>query len=189
MASLAPSLKGLFATFDFLWPNRNHGIDGWYHAPQAGYPIGHQPGHNGYSHAIDVDVRGINPPWVIDHIARRSDVMYYIIWDIRVWSTSTGWNGHPYQVPPGGSKHQDHMHIEIRQTSVAETFGGPWFNSAGAPGGNAGLSPADPGGIAGIEAADPRDFLSDLVITGQQLDWGGWRADDGATSLRQSRDY
>lgn len=189
MPSLAPSLKGLFASFDFLWPRRNHGIDGWYRAPKDGYSKGHNPGHNGYSHAIDVDVRGINPPWVIDHITQRSDVMFYIIWDVRVWSTVTGWNGHPYHVPEGGSLHKDHMHIEILQTNTAERFGGPWFGASSAPGGTAELSPADQGGVAGLEAVDPRDWRSEVYGIGNQFDWGGWRAGDGADSMRNSRNY
>lgn len=155
---LAPSLKGLFAAIDFLWPRRNHGIDGWYR-PSDPFP-GHPPGHNGYSHAIDVDVRGIDPAWIINHIYRNSSVMYYIIWHKQVWSTRTGWDGHPYKVPPGGSSHYDHMHIEIYQTNTAEQFGGPWFGSAGG-GYNAGLeeAPAPSGGIsAGLEPADPRDY-------------------------------
>lgn len=189
MGKLAPSLRTLFATIDALWPNRNRGIDGWYHAPGPG-PQGHMPTHNGYSHAIDVDVRGINPPWIINHIIQRSDVMHYIIWDVRVWSVDHGWNGHPYQVPKGGSLHKDHMHIETYFTTAAENYNGPWFSGSGGGGGGGG-NPGNGGelGNAGLSAADPRDYRGDLYEIGNQFDWGGWRADDGANSIRQSRDY
>ena len=54
----------------------------------TGKSVGHDSRLRGYSHAINIDEDGINPPWVIKHVTRRSDVMYYIIWDVRVWSTS-----------------------------------------------------------------------------------------------------
>jgi hypothetical protein len=186
---LAPSLYGLYASINFLWPTRNKGIDGWYHAPQAGYPIGHQPGHNGYSHAIDVDRRGINPQWIIDHINRRSDVTWYIIWDVRIWSTETGWNGHPYKVPAGGSDHRDHMHIEIKQTSFAEGFQGPWFGSGGSS-----SPPADGGGGgggigAGLSAADPRDYRGDVYDLGHGAEWAYNYIKGASNNIRGSMGY
>lgn len=165
MAALAPSLKGLFASIDALWPYRDRRTDGWYRAPSNGKSAGHNPGHNGYSHAIDVDKDGINPMWIINHIARRSDVMYYIIWDVRVWSTSTGWDGHRYNIPRGGSDHRDHLHIEIKQTSFAENFRGPWFTGTG---GSAGVGEAPEEGVgigAGFGVADPRDYRDALIAT------------------------
>lgn len=172
MAALAPSLKGLFASIDFLWPRRNHGIDGWYRSPAQGHSIGHNPGHNGYSHAIDVDVRGINPPWIIDHLNRRSDVMWYIIWDVRVWSNDTGWNGHHYVIPPGGSDHRNHMHIEIRQTSFAEGFTGPWFGNGGGSVTPPGAGGGGEWGNAGLSAADPRDFRDHVYDMGHGSAYG-----------------
>lgn len=166
MAALAPSLKGLFASLDALWPQRDRRTDGWYRAPSAGKSVGHNPGLNGYSHAIDVDKDGINPMWIINHIARGNGVMYYIIWDVRVWSVKTGWDGHRYNIPPGGSDHRDHMHIEIFQSDHAERFAGPWFTGQG--GGSGGGSPGggSSGGTAGIGAADPRDYRASVYAAG-----------------------
>lgn len=169
MAALAPSLKGLFASFDALWPARDRRTDGWYRAPRNGKSVGHNPGLHGYSHAIDVDKDGINPMWVINHITRRSDVMYYIIWDVRVWSTSTGWDGHRYHIPPGGSDHKDHMHIEIRQNSTAESFGGPWFTGSGGGGGDSGGGSSGVGLEAGFGAADPRDYRDLMINAGDYV--------------------
>jgi hypothetical protein len=168
MAALANSLKRLFQDFDRTWPHRDHSLDGWYHPPQPGYPGGHVPGHRGLSHAIDVGVRGISPPYVINAILRRSDVMYYIIWDVRVWSTSTGWDGHPYHVPPGGSDHRDHMHIEIRQTDFAEEYGGSWGLLAGGVVGGAGGGGSPSGGTGGIDTADPRDTREPILSIGNR---------------------
>lgn len=158
MAALTPALKGLFASLDALWPNRDRRTDGWYRSPANGKSTGHNPGHNGYSHAIDVDKDGINPDWIINHIARNNGVMFYIIWDVRVWSVETGWNGHAYHIPPGGSDHRDHMHIETYQTDKAERFGGPWFTGSGGGSGGGGNSGGEVGLEVGLSAADPRDY-------------------------------
>src|SRR5258706_4032433 len=173
MPALTPALKGLCASIDFLWRRRDRRTDGWYRAPRDGHSLGHNPGHNGYSHAIDVDKDGIDPMWIINHIARDNGVMFYIIWDVRVWGVETGWNGHPYHIPTGGSDHRDHLHIETYQPSRAETFGGQWFTNAP---GRGGLGPApgeDPGIGAGFGPADPRDYRDAITAAAS---WGGYVA-------------
>lgn len=188
MATLAPSLKGLFASIDFLWPARDRRTDGWYRPVSAGYSKGHNPGHNGLVHAIDVDADGINEMWIIDHIHRTGGVIWYIIWDVRVWSTETGWNGHPYKVPPGGSLHKDHMHIEIYQTNTAEQFAGPWFGSAsGSSGGSSGSS-GGTGISSGLGAADPRDYRDAITATASWADFVAGRVNSAAQHIIGSRD-
>lgn len=189
MATLSPSLRGLFASIDFLWPRRDRSIDGWYRAPSAGKSVGHNPGARGLVHAIDVDKDGLDPMWIINHITRRSDVMYYIIWDVRVWSTSTGWDGHRYNVPRGGSLHKDHLHIEIRQTVTAEHFGGPWF-SGGSPGGAAGGGSGGGTGIsAGLGAADPRDYRDAVYGTANWAQTGAEYMNGSANHIAGSRNF
>lgn len=189
MPALAPSLKGLFATIDFLWPHRDRRTDGWYRAPSDGKSLGHNPGHNGYSHAIDVDKDGISPIWLIDHINRRSDVMWYIIWDVRVWSTETGWNGHPYHVPKGGSLHKDHLHIEIKQTSFAEGFTGPWIGSGGGSTPPPGAGGGGGGINAGLEAADGRDYRDHVYDMGHGSAYAFERIAGAGRNIRDSRNY
>jgi hypothetical protein len=161
---LSQSLHRLFAEFDGAWPQRNRGIDGWCRDPNVGKSLGHNPGHNGLVHAIDVDVRGIWPPYVVDHINHRSDVLWYIIWNRTLWTNTHGWHHEPY-TPSNAHKpynpHTDHMHIEIYQTTFAEQFTGDWGISATssgfgeAPPGQGGDGGAPP--QTGLGAADPRD--------------------------------
>lgn len=187
MAALTPALKGLFASIDFLWPNRDRRTDGWYRAPSAGRSVGHNPGHKGYSHAIDVDKDGINPTWIIDHITRGNGVMFYIIWDVRVWSVETGWNGHPYHIPPGGSDHKDHMHIETYQTDKAETFGGPWFGNAGGSSSGSGTTAGNDVGIGGLEPADPRDYRDAVYSLSDWASFGAGRMNGAANNIIGTR--
>jgi len=168
MATLAPSLRRLFSEIDGSWPNRDRRTDGWYRAPSAGKSVGHNPGARGLVHAIDVDRDGIDPSWIINHIA-RSGAMYYIIWDRRVWSTKTGWDGHRYT---GSNPHTDHMHIEIYQTTSAENFAGGWgigvTQGIGVAGGT-GTSSGMGGSVSqGISAVDPRN-AQDAIITSGNL--------------------
>lgn len=123
MAALAPSLNRLFKELDMRWPRRDHRTDGWYASPSVRYSKGHNPGHNGYSHAIDVDKDGIDPMWIISHITKNDKVLWYIIWNRTLYSNTYNWVPRRYT---GTNPHTDHMHIEIYQTSYAETWTGGW---------------------------------------------------------------
>lgn len=187
MPALTPALKGLFASIDLLWPHRSRRIDGWYRSPSQGHSVGHNPGHNGFSHAIDVDKNGVNPMWIINHIARGNGVMFYIIWDVRVWGVATGWNGHPYHIPPGGSDHRNHLHIETYQTNAAEQFRGPWFGNQGGP---TDTTPApDPGtGLgSGLNPADPRDYRDAVYGTADRARFVGSRLNEAAAHILGTR--
>lgn len=189
MATLSPCLVRLFQEIDQHWPNRDRRTDGWYRSPSAGRSLGHNPGHNGLVHAIDVDKDGIDPIWIINNIYRSRSVTWYIIWDVRVWSTETGWNGHPYHVPPGGSLHKDHMHIEIYQTTAAEQYGGGWGIASG---NSAGIRPAEPDdtGIgAGFGAADPRDYRDAIVASANWAGYAAGRINGAANHIIGSRSF
>ena len=120
---LAPSLHRLFGEFDDRWPHRKHVVDGWYASPSTRKSKGHNPGHNGYSHAIDVDKNGIDPMWIIRNITKREGVLWYIIWNRHLYSNTYDWKEKPYTGP---NPHTDHMHIEIYQTDFAEQWQGWW---------------------------------------------------------------
>jgi hypothetical protein len=173
---LSVSLQRLFNEFNALWPNRNHGIDGWCRDPSSGRSLGHNPGHNGLVHAIDVDVRGIWPPYVIDHINHRNDVLWYIIWNRTLWTNTGGWHATAYTpanaVPPY-NPHTDHMHIEIYQTAAAESFTGSWGLSSTSsgfgeapPSSEVGAAPGFSQGFGARDDRDVRDAMSAMAFQG-----------------------
>lgn len=120
---LAPSLVRLWPDINARWPNRDKRTDGWYASPSTRTSKGHNPGHNGYSHAIDVDKDGIDPLWIINNIAKDPKVLWYIIWNRKLYSNTYGWVPRAYT---GENPHTDHMHIEIYQTDYAEKWDGRW---------------------------------------------------------------
>jgi hypothetical protein len=177
---LSPSLARLFDEFNALWPHRTHGIDGWCRDPASGISKGHNPGHNGLVHAIDVDVRGIYPPFVVENINRRNDVLYYIIWDRRIWSNTGGWHVSAY-TPANAvlpyNPHTDHMHIEIYQTNFAEQWSGGWGISGAVGGAAVGGAAGIAAGVApvsqGIGAADDRDARGSMEAVAQHMNAAG----------------
>lgn len=120
---LAPSISRIWTELDARWPHRDRRTDGWYASPKDRISKGHNPGHNGYSHAIDVDKDGIDPMWIINNIAKDDRVLWYIIWNRTLYSNTYDWKPKKYT---GKNPHTDHMHIEIYQTDYAETWTGRW---------------------------------------------------------------
>lgn len=188
---LAPSLKLIWPELDAKWPNRDRRTDGWYASPSTRTSKGHNPGHNGYSHAVDVDKDGINPLWIIDNIVKDDKVLWYIIWNRTLYSNTYNWKPRKYT---GSNPHTDHMHIEIYQTNYAEQWKGPWGikpqrgiitppdddNPGGSPGGSY-------GGDFGTNYGG-RDYRGHLVGLGQSFDSGGTALNAAArafTSLRK----
>lgn len=144
MPKLAPSCKRIFTELDRAWPHRDRRTDGWYADPKVRKSYGHNPGHNGYSHAVDVDKDGIDPMWIIKHIVKDDKVLWYIIWNRKLYSNTYNWVPRAYN---GKNPHTDHMHIEIYQTNYAEQ----WAKSWGIEGSDFdqpphGPSPSPPGG-------------------------------------------
>lgn len=170
---LSTSLSRLFDEFNALWPYRNHGIDGWCRDPAAGISKGHNPGHNGLVHAIDVDRRGIDPDWVVAHINHRSDVLWYVIWNRRIWSNTGGWHVSAYTEANAAkpyNPHTDHMHIEIYQTTFAESYAGGWGVSATSQGLGTASGEEFSGatvvsqGIGAADDRDPRDAMEAIAL-------------------------
>lgn len=127
------SLNKLFDEIDARWPHRTHSLDGWYNPSR--HSVGHNAGHRGLIHAIDVDRRGIDPMYIVDHIKKNGHILWYMIWSRHLYSNTYGWHVRPYT---GSNPHTDHIHIEIYQTTTAEEFDGYWGI---APGGTA-IKPA-----------------------------------------------
>lgn len=123
MAYLVRSLVNLRAEIDARWPNRTRAIDGWYRSPSVGISVGHNPDYKGAVHAIDVDRRGIDPLWIVHNAYRGGRVLYYMIWNRRIYSRSYGFAERVYT---GSNPHTDHIHIEVYQTSEAENYSGGW---------------------------------------------------------------
>lgn len=162
MASLSPSLARLFNEIDNQWPNRDRRTDGWLRLPQNGISEGHNPGARNLVHAIDVDSDGLWPMYIIDRL-NKPGILYYIIWDRRVWSTKTGYDGHRYT---GSNPHTDHLHIEIYQTVHAEQWDGWWgvgaqtgIGTPGGGGGGGGIGDAPSGSLGPADMRDPRDAM------------------------------
>lgn len=187
---LAPSLGRLFKEIDARWPNRDRRTDGWYASPTVRKSKGHNPGHNGYSHAIDVDDDGISEDWIINHIYKSGGVLWYIIWNRWLYSNTYHWIPQPYH---GKNPHTDHMHIEIYQTTTAEQFGGWWGirptkdpgeqpGGGGAPGG----SPAPYNGDFGPNYGG-RDFGPSVIAASSELARAGSLYAGQAAQLRALR--
>lgn len=187
---LAPSLHNLFRELDDRWPHRDRRTDGWYADPKVRKSVGHNPGHNGYSHAIDVDKDGINPMWIISNITRREGVLWYIIWNRHLYSATYNWQERPYTGP---NPHTDHMHIEIRQADFAEQWQGWWGiqaipNAGDIPPSGGGTSYGG-GGFAGDFGANysDRDYRSYVDNLANGFNSGGLAVDGYGRALRDLR--
>lgn len=170
MAELARSLARLFVEINDRWPNRDHRTDGWYADPNVRTSKGHNPGHRGLSHAIDVDDDGIDESWIISHITKNDKVLWYIIWNRKLYSNTYDWVPRAYT---GSNPHTDHMHIEIYQTTTAEDWTGYWgiSPSGTTPGQNP--PPSTGGSPGGTYSGDfgpdygGRDYRGSIVSLGE----------------------
>lgn len=175
---LSRSLDNLFDEIDARWPNRDRRTDGWYTNERES--VGHNRGHRGLVHAIDVDDDGIDETWIINNIYKGGGVLRYIIWNRGIYHVRDGWKRRAYT---GKSPHTDHMHLEINQTNTAEDYNGHW----GIAPGQSGIGPAPGGGGVGsigglvndIYAAamneGGRDYRAYLrTLSGDFLSAGTW---------------
>lgn len=120
---LAPSLRNLFGEIDRVWPRRDRRTDGWYASVDDRISKGHNPGRGGITHAIDVDKDGIDQMLLINRLKKSGDVLWYVIWNRKLYSNTYDWVPQPYN---GKNPHTDHLHIEIYQTIAAENYAGKW---------------------------------------------------------------
>jgi hypothetical protein len=135
---LIPSLKQLFAEFDFIAPSRDHASDGSIgNAAHQDEVSDHNPDdtpgskaayndHDGKPEvrAIDVDnnlnitVEGYSDPMegVVQYLLHRcrssaEQRLEYIIYNRRIWTRSSGWAQKTYT---GASPHTEHAHFSGR---------------------------------------------------------------------------
>lgn len=142
-AYLAPSLDRLFGEINSRWPNRDRRTDGWYNPTSGSY--GHTRQERGLVHAIDVDSDGINGDWIVKSIYKGGNVLWYVIWNRRIYSRNTGFRSEAYY---GVSPHTDHLHIEVMHTPTGENYRGKWGIGGAASG--LGSAPSSSGqGIVG----------------------------------------
>lgn len=112
MARLADSLRNLFAEIDMVWPNRNHRNDGWIgDAAHQATDSDHNPDARGIVHAIDIEVRGIDPAEVVSACIDDDRPTSYVVWNRQIWSRSKHWIPRPYN---GSNPHTDHIHVSIQ---------------------------------------------------------------------------
>lgn len=130
MAYLVQSLVNLRAEIDQRWPNRDRRTDGWLWG-NPGYSVGHSPDEKGAVHAIDVDSDGVNGDWIVGNIYKGGDVLYYVIWNRRIYGRWSGFASEPYY---GFNPHTDHLHIEGYRTWQSENYAGRWNIAAQANG-------------------------------------------------------
>jgi hypothetical protein len=190
MAELARSMARLFIEINDKWPSRDHRTDGWYADPKERISKGHNPGHRGLSHAIDVDDDGIDESWIISHIAKNDKVLWYIIWNRKLYSNTYNWVPRTYT---GSNPHTDHMHIEIYQTTYAEDWAGYWgISPSGSTPGQTPPAPStsSPGGTFSGDFGPnygSRDYRGHFVNLGNEYSWKGVAIGNAALSVRSLR--
>lgn len=189
-AYLAPSLNRLFGEIDARWPRRDRRTDGWYNPSSGSY--GHTRQERGLVHAIDVDSDGINGDWIVKSIIKGGNVLWYVIWNRRIYSRNTGFKSVAYH---GVSPHTDHLHIEIMHTVTAERYSGKW----GIGGAASGLGPSPSQSATGVvgsafnqawQAAmntDGRDYRDYFLSAGYWSETAARSANYRATQIRNMR--
>jgi peptidoglycan hydrolase-like protein with peptidoglycan-binding domain len=121
---LAPSLVQLRAEIDARWPGRSRASDGSIgdarhsrtrnsHNP-VGTKHGPRNGTRGAVHALDITASGIDTGVVLAALIGDPRV-WYVIYDGRIWSRTTGWAPRR-QV---GDPHTTHIHVSLRDGTRA----------------------------------------------------------------------
>lgn len=132
MAKLVPCLVLLRATFDDLFPGRDHASDGWIGDPaHQARDSDHNPDSRGLVHAIDVDRdlgEGADMQAFVDHLVGRCRTgaekrLTYVIFNRRIWSASHEWANRPYT---GTNPHDKHAHFSASYLPARETNTTSW---------------------------------------------------------------
>jgi peptidoglycan hydrolase-like protein with peptidoglycan-binding domain len=121
---LAPSLVQLRAEIDARWPGRSRTYDGSIgdarhsRTRNSHNPVGtkHGPryGTRGAVHALDITASGIDTGVVLAALIGDPRV-WYVIYDGRIWSRTTGWAWRR-QI---GDPHTAHIHVSLRDGTKA----------------------------------------------------------------------
>lgn len=126
MATLAPSLKLLFAELDSHWPNRDRRTDGAIRPPsQCGRRSDHCADSRGRVHAIDIDKDGINPDWVCGQILSKALPTKYVIWNRRIAERHNNFRWVKYTGT--SNPHTDHIHVSILSDQWAWEYRKGWY--------------------------------------------------------------
>lgn len=129
MAVLAPALARLRSEVNKKWPRRDRSSDGWIgdtsHS-RSGMPENggsdHNPNRRGVVDALDIDVDGINPAWLVSLLVKHPAVNY-VIWNRTIWSRRYGFRGRKYT---GSNPHTKHVHVSLIQSASAENSNTSW---------------------------------------------------------------
>lgn len=134
MAVLAPALVCCRGELNTYRPNRDRRTDGWIgdtSHKKSGRPENGGSDHNvnrrGIVCALDIDVDGIDCPYVIARMIRHPSTNY-VIWNRKIWSRSRGFKVAAYT---GSNPHTDHIHLSIMQSTAAENNTTPWGIATG----------------------------------------------------------
>lgn len=134
MAVLAPALVRCRGELNTYRPNRDRRTDGW--IGDTSHKASGRPENGGSDHnvnrrgivcALDIDVDGIDCPYVIARMIRHPSTNY-VIWNRKIWSRSRGFKVAAYT---GSNPHTDHIHLSITQSTAAENNTTPWGIASG----------------------------------------------------------
>lgn len=186
MAYLAPSLVQLRNENNAKWPNRDKTSDGWIGDERHRRTRSeHNPDARGCVHAIDVDRDGIDPMLLVT-TAINDPRTWYVIWNRRIYSRSSGFKPRHYT---GRNPHTAHIHISILLTRAAETDVTPWFRSQRAVRSTAPRYPGRPlvyrPGLRMMGGSEVRTWQARVRALGFDLQVDGWYGPRSAGIARQ----
>lgn len=205
---LIPSLKQLFAEFDYIAPSRDHASDGA--LGNAAHQLevsdhnrddtaGSKAAYNDHDgvpevRAIDVDnnlnitVEGYSDPMegVVQYLLRRcrsgaEQRLQYIIYYRRIWSASSGWVQETYT---GTSAHTEHAHFSGRHNGAYDNKNQSWTLEE-IP---VALTAADKTWIQQTIAAQVKAQVAPLVAADNNLNASGWSSGYPARTTAQHQD-
>ena len=205
---LIPSLKQLFAEFDFIAPGRDHASDGSIgNAAHQTEVSDHNPDDTAGSkaayndrdgkhevRAIDVDntlriaVEGFSDPMegVVQYLLKRcrsgaEQRLEYIIYFRRIWSRSSGWVQKTYT---GTSPHTEHAHFSGRHNGSYDTKTQSWTLEDIA----VALTAADKTWLTNTIAAQVKAQVTPLLAADNNLNASGWSSGYPGRTTAQHQD-
>jgi peptidoglycan hydrolase-like protein with peptidoglycan-binding domain len=128
MAVLCASGIRLRSEVNQRWPYRDKDSDGWIgDLPHQERVSDHNANKRGIVDALDIDVDGIDVPFLVAVLIRHPST-HYVIWNRRIWTRESGFVSHNYT---GDDPHTGHVHWSCLQSVSAENNTAPWGIFAG----------------------------------------------------------